>query len=396
MNWRMLHDADRQALARLLAAEPMWRRDGTAGALVGLPRDVLLHAGPPLAGSALPPAPILNSACVAAVFEGLASTLDEAERAIAAGAIRLAPAQDHGIVTPLAAVVSASMLLHEVGDAAAAGRAVSYAPINGGGGPAPRLGRRDMAVVEHLRWLNGSFAAWLAEARRHPIPLIPLADRALAAGDDCHGRTVAATALLRQQLSPAPGGAEARFLEQGPSFFLNLWMAACRCMLTAAAGEPGASLVVAAGGNGRETGIQLAGLPGRWFRAPARPPRGHLGPWPEDRALGAIGDSAIVDVLGFGAMAMAHAPAQREALGRFMPADGLQRPAELLAARHPAFRRVVAYCGLPARRVVALGRTPLISLGILDARGEAGRLGGGIYEMPLEPFAEAVAALDAA
>ncbi len=386
-------DADRRALARMLAVRPVWRRDGVAADLVGLPRDVLLHAGPPLKAGEPPPAPLLNSACVAAVFEGLADSLDEAQRSIEAGAVRLAAAQDYGVVTPLAAVVSASMLLHMVTDEAEGSDAVAYAPINGGGGPAARLGLRDLRVVEHLRWLNGPFAGWLAEARHGSIALIPLADLALSAGDDCHGRTQAATKLLLRLLSPTPGSAASEFLQNGPSFFLNLWMAACRCMLAAASGEEGASLVVAAGGNGREAGIQVAGLPSRWFEAPARPPRGDLGSWPADRALGAIGDSAIVDVLGFGAMAMAHAPVQREALGRFMPPDGLLRPVELLAARHPAFRRAVTHCGLTARKVSALGKTPLVSLGILDARGEAGRIGGGIFEMPLLPFKAAVAAL---
>ena len=308
--------------------------------------------------------PLLNSAAVAAVFEGLACDLDHARQAVLRGEVRLAPAQDHGVVTPLAAVVSASMLLHEVADGADGG-AVAYAPINGGSGPAARLGRCDPAVVEHLRWLNGPFADWLANARPAPVDLLDIADSALAAGDDCHGRTAAATtARLRQLLAPARGSPEALFLERGPSFFLNLWMAACKCMLSAAVDEPGSSLVTAAGANGRETAIQIAGLPGRWFAAPARPPVGDLGTWPPERALGAIGDSALVDLLGFGAMSVAYSPAQMGALGRYLPADGLVRPARLLAVRHPAFRRVVALCGTTAVRVTELGKAPLIALGI--------------------------------
>ena len=80
-------------------------------------------------------------------------------------------------MTPLAAVVSSSMLLHVVADAAgsdAGGAApAAYAPINGGSGPAMRLGLRSEAVLEHIRWLNGPMAEvfdralTLAEVQAH-------------------------------------------------------------------------------------------------------------------------------------------------------------------------------------------------------------------------------------
>ena len=50
---------------------------------------------------------------------------------------------------------------------------------------------------------------------------------------------------------------------------------------------------------------------------------------------------------------------------------------------------------LAARGAVAQGSGPVIGLGILDRLGAAGRLGGGIYDMPVTPFAEAVEALQA-
>jgi len=398
MSLRDLADADQRALAAFLAVRPSWCGEGRAADLVRLPRGTLLHAGPPLRDRRRPPRPILNSACVAAVYEGLADSLADARSMIEAGEMELQPAQDFAVVTPLAAVISSSMRLHRVVDAAASdgkGATQAYAPINGGAGPAPRLGLCDMAVVEHLRWLNGPFAEELARARETPLDLIQVADAALASGDDGHGRTAAATAILARRLAPALGAEATAFLAAGPSFFLNLWMAACKCMLLSAVGIADSSLLVAAGANGEAFGLKVAGLPERWFTAPALPPRGDLGSWPADRALGAIGDSAIVDVTGFGAMAMAHAPAQLASLGRFMPPDGLARPALLFARRHGGFRRLVLHSGLCARRVVAIGRQPLISLGILDAQGEAGRIAGGIFETPGEPFAAAVAALDA-
>jgi hypothetical protein len=341
----------------------------------------------------------MNSACVAAVFEGLADDLDTAEAAIRAGEIRLAPAQDHAVVTPLAAVVSASMPLHTVYDAHR-GQVTVFAPINGGSAPAPRLGLRSMEVVAHLRWLNSAVAEALQAGIGEGVALLPLAAAGLAAGDDCHGRTPAATAALIAELEArTPGGLrDARvraFLAASPSMFLNLWMAATKCLMRRADGVAGSSFVTAAGGNGARLGIQVAGLPGRWFTAPATPPRGR----PEDgidpaRALPAIGDSAVVDALGLGAMAIHLSPGQTAALGPLLPADAAERRVALTLGGHPGFRAFDLRLGLSARRVAETGRGPVVGLGILDRTGAGGRLGGGILEMPAAPFAAAVAALD--
>lgn len=370
-----------------------------AGDALGLDRATLLHAGPAFPEPAAITAPIVNSAAVALVFEGLAADLGAAARMVRDGAVALRPAQDIAVVTPLAAVVSHSMVLHSVVDAAAPERR-AWAPINGGAGPAPRLGLATPEALNHIRWLNGPFAEVLREALVEDMPLIPLAAHGLAEGDDCHGRTPAATAELVQRLAPRLGAggrmAEARtFLDQGPSFFLNLWMAACKCMLAAAVGTSGSSLVTAAGGNGAAMGLQLAGLGARWLTAPAAPPVGDLGDQPGTRALGAIGDSAVVDVLGFGAMAMSFAPAQQAALARFLPEPGLRLPGLLLGAEHPGFGALGLRVGLSARAVLRHRQPPAISLGILDREGTAGRLGGGIYVPPRALFEAAMAALEA-
>lgn len=393
-----LAEPDRLALRDVFQVRPGWIRDLPAREAVNLPDDCLLHAGPAFTGVEALSRPILHSACVAAVFEGLAADFSAARDGIERGDIRLVPAQDFGVVVPLAMVVSASMIVHEIINAAApesASATRAYAPLNGGSGPSGRLGLCNMQVLNHLQWLNGPFAKALRDVRDGPVDLIDIADRALAAGDDGHGRTVEATAILTERCGSDIDPQALTFLQQGPSFFLNLWMAACKCMVMAAAAHAGSSAIIAAGANGREFGIKVAGRPDHWFTAEAAAPKGELGEWPQQRALGAIGDSAIVDLCGFGAMAMAHAPAQAESLGPHMPADGLYRPAQLFAGRHPAFRHVSILAGLYASHITALGKTPLISLGILDREGEAGRLGGGIYEAPMAPFAQAAAALEA-
>lgn len=392
-----LADPDRLALRDMFRVRPAWVRDVPARDVLDLPDHCLLHAGPAFSSFDALTRPILNSACVATVHEGLADDFSAAKRKIENGNIALLPAQDFGVVVPLAMVVSPSMLLHEVVDSAASDPASAiraYAPLNGGAGPAGRLGKCNTDVVDHLQWLNGPFAKALRNAHDGPVDLIDIADRALAKGDDGHGRTVEATAILTERYGSDLDPQALAFLQAGPSFFLNLWMAACKCSLMAATAHAGSSAIIAAGANGREFGIKVAGLPDQWFTAEAAAPKGDLGDWPHHRALGAIGDSAIVDLCGFGAMAMAHAPAQAESLGLYMPADGLYRSAQLFAGRHPAFRHVSIHAGLFARHVADLGKTPLISLGILDREGKAGRLGGGIFETPMAPFTQAAAELN--
>ena len=392
------NEADRTAVARLAAAAPEWTGMTTAGEAVGCAHSTLLHAGPAFASPGNVTAPIMNSARVAAVFQGLAADFRDARERILKGEIRLAPAQDHGVVTPLASVVSADMHLHAVRDAHLP-EARAWAPINGGNGPAMRLGLCNDAVLAHLRWLNGPFAEQMAGTVGSPLNLIDIARQSLELGDDCHGRTIEATRLLTEWMTSQENGSrmdqKAReFLQQGPSFFLNLWMAAVKCMFKSASDVAGSSLVTAAGANGLETGIQVSGLPGRWFTAPAAPPEGKLDvDVPASRKLGAIGDSAVVDALGLGAMAMNFAPAQRAGLGAYLPKDGLALPAILLGAVHPEFGELGLRVGLCARSVVESGHCPVVSLGILDSQGELGRLGGGIFQQPMTLFEHAVDAL---
>ena len=112
-----VHPSDQTAFAAATGVRPTWKSQRRASEALGLAQDVVLHAGPPFDSPADVSRPIYNSACVAAVFEGLAQSFAEAGDAIDAGAIKLRPAQDHNAVTPLASVISASMWLHEVVDA---------------------------------------------------------------------------------------------------------------------------------------------------------------------------------------------------------------------------------------------------------------------------------------
>lgn len=389
--------SDRDALERALAVRPIWDGVTTAGDALSLQDRMVLHAGPPYSRMAEVPPPVRNSVLVAAVYEGWASDFSEAARQFDSGDFLLEAAQDRGVVTPLATVVSGSMTVQVVRDLG--GGPPILTPLNGGMGPAMRYGQCNQDVLDRVRWLNTELAPLLACTGTDPIALIPLAEAGLLEGDDCHGRTAEATRRLTELLRRRVGsrfGAAGDFLDQAPGFFLNLWMAACKCALRAMEGTPAASLVTGMGGNGVAFGVQVAARPGHWFTAPAQPPRGPLkaGMSDADR-LGAIGDSAIVEGFGFGAMTWHrfHSPALND-LSEFLPQDAAQRAETLLLDVHPAFGDARPRVGLRARSVVQHGYGPLVSLGIVHQGGTHGLLAPGVYDAPVEPFAMAVGAID--
>ena len=171
-------------------------------------------------------------------------------------------------------------------------------------------------------------------------------------------------------------------------------MAATKCMMKLAEGVDGSSFITAAGGNGREIGIQISGLPGQWFTVAASAPKGKFDvDLPEDRSLGAIGDSAVVEAFGLGAMVIELSPEQKKLLSAYLPDDAAVRTSRLSVGAHPNFRNHTIKLGSTARAAVGAGAGPVIGLGILDRLGKVGRLGSGIYDMPVDPFFAAVSAL---
>ncbi len=392
-------DPDALACAKVLAVRPQWVALRRARDQLGLRDFELLCAGPPLRDPTAPCQPVLHAAQSAALLEGWAATPQQAGDMVRSGRITLRPAQDLDCVVPLADVLSPSMWVQVVRDAAGLGRE-SCSPLNGGMAHPMRVGVCTPAVVEHLRWLDQSLAPALQHAMDKPIDLLALADEGLRSGDDCHGKTAAATRALATALAQWLTGASATtctdYLAQSPGFFLNLWMAASRCMLSAAAGSPKASVVTAAAGNGLDFGIQLAGLPGRWFMHAADAPRvADSNAELQASSLGAIGDSAIVDLLGLGAMTtLAQASAEPPAFAAAWPGmDGM--PRALLRAPHLAMVQTQPLLVLDARTIVRCAQEPLISLGVLERTGQRGRLAGGFYRAPAAVFAAALAALGA-
>ncbi|MDA0261023.1 MAG: DUF1116 domain-containing protein [Proteobacteria bacterium] len=394
-----LHEADRRGVDLMLAVTPAWTGLALASDAISLAPKTLLHAGPPFDDITDVVTPIFNSAILAAVYEGWAKDFASAAELIRSGEVTFKAAQDHATVTPLAAVVSPSMVVQVVEDLNDRSRK-TFAPLNGGAGPAMRFGVCTQEVLDKVRWLNHRLVPVLERGLAKPIPLLPLADHGLHNGDDCHGRCAAATEALRAELTRRIGADLATdgvddFMSVSPPFFLNLWMAASKCIMSAAVGQPDCSLITAMAGNGLETGVQIAGLPGRWFTAPAEPPQGKLqAGHSAQTSLGAIGDSAVVEGLGLGALTWFHyATDLIEGLEDFVPRDGGERSGQLYLAEHTGFSAPAPRVGLSTRAVRQLDLAPIVSLGIVHKDGTEGVLGRGVYVPPTAPFSAACAAL---
>jgi hypothetical protein len=406
-----VREANAEALRRLTAARPVLVDCVPAREALALGADTVLHAGPPIAWGDMC-APLQGAVVGALRHEGVATEAEARVRA-ESGRVRFRPCQDRGAVGPMTGLVTASMPVFVVEDRASGARAC--ATINEGLGRVLRFGAHDDGVLRHLAWLRDEAGPLLGRAlrRRGGLELRPLMAQALAMGDEMHQRNVAASSLLVRALLPAlategPSPALARlaeFLAGNDQFFLNLAMAAGKATADALGDLPGSTVVSAMGRNGTEFGIRVAGCGRRWFRAPVTLPEGLFFPGfgPAD-ANPDMGDSAIVETIGLGGMAMAASPAAARFVGAGGAAEArriTEEMREITLGEHP-YLRIPAQddrgvpVGIDVRRVVRTGITPLINTGIAGRRVGMGQVGAGVVRAPLGCFVAALESLAAA
>ena len=411
--------ANRTALERILAAEPVLTAVRRAGELIPAldERRLVLHAGPPVAWPQMC-GPLRGAICGALVFEGWAADLAAAERLAGAGAVEFAPNHHHCAVGPMTGVTTRSMPLLVVENRAGVeDRAGDRAccTINEGLGKVMRFGGNDAEVLARLAWLRDEFGPLLGRSleRAKGIALGPLIARGLAMGDEMHQRNIACTSLLLRSLAPSMASASSNgdsleralsFISGNDQFFLNIAMAMGKCMLDPACGVAGSTIVTAMCRNGTEFGIRVAATGERWFTAPVEMPQGlYFAGFSAADANPDIGDSAVLEAVGLGAFAMAAAPAVAGFVGAggFAEAVGYSRSmAEITATRNPkwtiaALEFAGTATGIDVRRVVETGIAPAINTGIAHRRAGVGQVGAGIARAPLGCFEQALLALAA-
>jgi hypothetical protein len=388
------------AVAALAAARPLLVDVVPAAAVVPhLAAGGACHAGPPIASSAMC-GPMRAALGVALAMDGVADDPAAALGLADAGDVALATNHDCGGVGPMSGVVTGPMPVLVARDDATG--ATAWCPLNEGSGKVLRYGADGDEVVARLEWMRDVLAPELARAlaARGPLDLLELHADALARGDECHHRTQAGTELLADALAPLAADVDA-FVRANGQFFLNVAMVFAKLALVCASGVSGSPLVTVVARNGVEVGVKLSGTGDEWFTGPAALPAPaalYEGYAPQDMNPD-LGDSAIIEVYGLGALAIGAAPLSAPSVG-LDPATIPDRMAllrRIAAAEHPALVLPdgPAILGVDARAVVREGIVPPIHTGIAHHAAGVGQIGGGVTLPPLPAFAAAVAALDA-
>jgi hypothetical protein len=403
--------ANTEATRRIMDGRPRLREMGIAREVIpGYHDRLILHAGPPITWGRMC-GPQRGAVMGALVYERLAEDEQEAERLAASDEVEFAPCHHYHTVGPMAGIVSPSMPVFVIKNETFGNEA--YATQNEGLGRVLRYGAFGEDVYERLRWMEEVLYPTLrsaVESIEGGIDLRAMIGQALHMGDECHNRNRAGTSLFLRAITPAivrtcPDRERAaqvfEFIERNDHFFLNLSMAAGKAMLEPAEGIAGATVLTVMARNGTDFGIRLAGMPDRWFAAPAGIVAGlYLPGFTAEDANPDIGDSTITETAGFGGFAMAAAPA----IARFVggtPEDALEATLEMYEicfTEHehfsiPALGFRGTPLGIDVRKVAETGILPRLNTGIAHKDPGIGMVGAGVLRAPEACFAEAFEAV---
>ena len=400
--------ANQEAFERINAAEPelvdvVYAKD----VLPGMDKRTIGHAGPPLEWKDMC-GPLKGAILGAAVYEGMAETLEEAEKMVLAGEIKFVSNHSMGCVGPMTGMITYSMPLWKVVNAKYGN--VAYSTFNEGLGKVMRFGANGPEVLERLKWMETVLAPAMkaALAETGPISLKVMITKALAMGDEMHQRNIAASALFVREVAPALAKVvENRadlervmsFISGNDQFFLNLAMAAGKSTMDPVKNIEHCSVVTAMSRNGTNFGIKVSALGDQWFEAPVLTPKGHYFPgYSEKDANPDIGDSAICETFGIGGFAMGSSPA----VVRFVGASSVQEAInysrdmqEITVGLNqtyimPTMDFIGTATGIDIRKVVETGILPVINTGMAHKQPGVGQVGAGIVNAPMDCFVKAL------
>ncbi|QWT17969.1 acyl-CoA synthetase FdrA [Collinsella sp. zg1085] len=409
-----LNEQNNIVLERFRASQPFLVDVKPAGALIPeINGKVILHAGPPIEYSHMTD-PMQGSCVGAVLFEGWAKTEKQARELLERGEVRFIPCHHVHAVGPMGGITTQSMPMVVVKNRVDG--TVGYCTMNEGIGKVLRFGAYSQEVINRLCWMRDVLGPVLAAAlaqKEGGINLNVLVARAITMGDEFHQRNIAASLCFLKELAPlivsldwdeSEKQAVMQFLADTDQFFLNIMMAMGKSIVDYVRAYRGGSIVTTMCRNGENFGIRISALGDQWFLAPVNTPNGlyFTGYSPED-ANPDIGDSAITETVGVGAMAMIAAPGVTRFVGAGGFADALETSTEMerICVSHNAAWTIPTWdfkgtcLGIDVRRVVETGITPLINTGIAHKRAGVGQIGAGTVRAPLGCFEAALEALAA-
>ena len=371
---------------------------------------VLLHAGPPIEFENMT-GPMQGSCIGAVLFEEWAKDEKSALELLESGAVKFSPCHHVNAVGPMGGITSGNMPVLVVENKLDG--SVGYCIMNEGIGKVLRFGAYSEEVVNRLKWMRDVLGPVLSKALKKSeegLNLNVIIAKAITMGDEFHQRNIAATLNFLKEITPLIVELDIdekekysviKFLADTDQFFLNIMMAAGKSIVDCARKVTSGTVVTTMTRNGRDFGVRISGMGDEWFTAPVNTPKGlYFTGYSEEDGNPDIGDSAITETVGVGAMAMIAAPGVTRFVGAggFEDALRVSNDMDKISISNnsnwsiPTWDFKGTCLGIDARKVVETGITPLINTGIAHKKAGLGQVGAGTVNAPLACFEKAIEA----
>jgi hypothetical protein len=365
-------------------------------------KNSIFHAGPPIDWNRMC-GPMRGAIVGTMIFEGFATTWNDAVTLIKKGGIDFSSNHDHDAVGPMAGVISPSLPILVVKDLSNGKTCYARFVEN-----RVQFGLFDQESVNVLRFWSEKLSPLLGKAIRKSkgIDLKPMMARALHMGDELHNRPAAGTLLFASAILPHLLKVcslnevleVTKYLSENDIFFLCMSMAACKAITKAAHGIQFSTIVTVMARNGTTFGIKVSGLGDDWFTGEANMIKGLYFPgYSHEDANPDIGDSAITETAGIGAFALAGSPAILALIGGSAE-DAIKYTYEMRKITNslndtftlPIINFQGTATGIDIRKVMRTGITPVIDTAIAHKHEGGGYIGAGLVRAPVEPFKNAL------
>jgi hypothetical protein len=190
-----INEANNLAIERILSSNPVLVDVKPAiEAIPGFKKDMFLCSGPPIAWEEKAD-PVKGAILGAAIFEGMAKDLKEAEELASSGGIIFSSTHDYNTVAPMAGIVSPSMPVFIVKNEKFGNFAFSNMNEGVGQVKTLRFGANNEEVIRRLEWMKTTIGPAISLAVKHlnGINLKEIIAAAIRRGDECHNRNRCAT-----------------------------------------------------------------------------------------------------------------------------------------------------------------------------------------------------------
>jgi hypothetical protein len=403
---RKIEKANEEVAKRLIQGEPVLVDIAPAREVIpGMQERMILHSGPPIEWARMCGAQ--RGAILGMIlYEGWASTIEEAQKLLETGEVHLEPNHHHQAVGPMAGTISASAPVWVVENKTFGNRAFCR-QVEG----RQQFGEYSPEALNALIMWRDIWAPTLREALHKigGLDLKPIIIQALQMGDELHNRHNASSSLFANAMAVALAEADLpkksvlptlRYVTNHNLIFLGLAMACGKAISDPAYGVEYSTVVTAMARNGTDFGIRVSGLGDDWFTAPAPVVDGLYLPGfsAEDAGLD-MGDSAITETVGWGGFVIGGAPGILSLVGG-TPEQALAYSREMkkiTVAVHPTYRMPAlgfmgTSIGIDIRKVVQTNIAPIIDTAIAHKDPGYPIIGAGLVRPPMDCFKQALVA----